>query len=451
MLPAAWAAGTTQMDIPYAGTTDPRQMLDIYWTTAANSTNRVPLIVWIHGGGWNSGNRANPPSQLTELRAHGFSVASIGYRLSGQAIWPAQWDDVRAAISHLKSNSSTYNIDPDRLVVTGASAGGSLAMMIGAISSPSDSWRVAAVISFFGMSTFAVTRFYPTAPPNGAIQGVLGCWPTTVGTPCYTTAVGGSPLEQVTANSTPLLMLHGTNDQTVPARFSELMQAAAISAGTDSTLVTVAGMGHNLRNVLNGQSPSPLGNLALMNRWIATRLDGGRCDVRAPLDTEARCALTATSTAAGACVSWCRTNTNAWANKCSWANCRGCFQCPQAPPPPCLASPSSPASLLLPPPPPPPASSPVGVGGGSGSSGDTSSDGSSASLAIVIGGAAGVLLVVASVLVYHYHRQRTQRAQSPQAGTSCFRARQDEAKEGAQMSTVSVSSTASTPSKDQNL
>ena len=119
-------------DIAYAGTDNARQKLDIYLPTKPNHDKPLPVVVWIHGGAWRGGDKASGFGQLRKFVASGdYAGISVGYRLTGEASWPAQIHDCKAAIRWIRGNAKQYNLDPDRIGVWGSSAGGHLVAMLG--------------------------------------------------------------------------------------------------------------------------------------------------------------------------------------------------------------------------------------------------------------------------------------------------------------------------------
>ena len=114
-------------DLEYARVGEKSLLLDLYLPPEGESP--WPVIVWIHGGAWRTGNRADPPALF--LVERGYAVASISYRLSREAIFPAQIHDCKAAIRWLRARAGEYDLDPARIGVWGASAGGHLAALLG--------------------------------------------------------------------------------------------------------------------------------------------------------------------------------------------------------------------------------------------------------------------------------------------------------------------------------
>ena len=119
-------------DLEYIKNGHERNKLDIYLPKNYKEQKPLPVIVWIHGGAWRAGDKANCRSRI--FIKDGFAAVSINYRLSQHAIWPAQIQDCKAAIRYLRANAKKYNLDPDRIGVWGSSAGGHLVAMLGTTS-----------------------------------------------------------------------------------------------------------------------------------------------------------------------------------------------------------------------------------------------------------------------------------------------------------------------------
>ena len=120
-----------ELDIPYADTANPRHRLDLYLPKNRKS-DKLPVIVFFHGGGWMQGDKAYGAGVLMPfLRAGQYAGVSVGYRLSGEAQWPAQIYDCKAAIRWLRENAPKYGLDAGHIGVWGSSAGGHLALLLG--------------------------------------------------------------------------------------------------------------------------------------------------------------------------------------------------------------------------------------------------------------------------------------------------------------------------------
>ncbi|MCU0648551.1 MAG: alpha/beta hydrolase [Gemmatimonadaceae bacterium] len=242
----------------------PRQRLDLYLPPTGSGP--WPVVLWIHGGGWQEGSKAlDPTDPVLRLRTRGYAVASIGYRLSGQAAFPAQIHDVKAAVRFLRQNAAGYRLNPSRMAAWGASAGGHLAALLGtsgAVSAledlsmgfPTQSSRVQAVIDWYGPTDFGrmdeqtAAIGCPLFPPNG--HGAADSPESRLlGAPVRSSATlvqFANPVAYVTADDPPFLIQHGTRDCTVPPGQSELLQAALTRVGgaERSTLDLLTGAGH---------------------------------------------------------------------------------------------------------------------------------------------------------------------------------------------------------------
>ena len=243
-------------DLPYADTKNPRQTLDLYLPKEPSAEQPLPLIVFIHGGAWRAGDKRGGIRQVDRFVETGeFAAASIGYRLSGEAQWPAQIHDCKAAIRYLKAHAKEYGIDPDRIAVFGTSAGGHLVAMLGVTGDVASlegdlglhtelSSRVKCVIDFFGPANFLTMNDSPskidhdstTSPESLLIGGPIQENPEK--------AQAASPVKYITADDASILIMHGTKDPSVPFDQSVQFHAALQKAGVDATLVPVVDAGH---------------------------------------------------------------------------------------------------------------------------------------------------------------------------------------------------------------
>ncbi len=238
-------------NLVYAKTPEQDLELDLY-LPEKRPEKPLPLIVWIHGGGWRNGSRdANPAAALV---ADGYASASISYRLSGVATFPAQIHDCKAAIRWLRAHAEKYDLDPSRIGVWGPSAGGHLVALLGtsggveelegSLGHPDQSSRVQAVADFFGPTTLtkmdaAGSRLVhddPQSPESLLIGGPIQDHPDLVRR--------ADPITYVTADDPPFLIVHGDQDPVVPYNQSELLDAALTQGGVEHTFYTVEGGGH---------------------------------------------------------------------------------------------------------------------------------------------------------------------------------------------------------------
>jgi acetyl esterase/lipase len=237
-------------DVPYVPAAGPRQRLDLYLPeTASGPATALPLVAYIHGGAWRAGSKNGCPAR--PLVHMGYAVASIEYRFSQDAPFPAQIEDCKAAIRWLRANAKQYHIDPAHIGVWGASAGGHLVALLGVTGTDrqfdvganlDQSSAVQCVVDFFGPADFL----------HGPLKGAQFDQPGNVlyqlfGGPLSTheaLAQSASPVTYVNKSDPPFLILHGDMDQTVPLQQSEELNADLQNAGVESTLQIVAGSGH---------------------------------------------------------------------------------------------------------------------------------------------------------------------------------------------------------------
>jgi acetyl esterase/lipase len=234
-----------ERDVVYGDAGNRPLKLDLVLPKQKSDSPR-PLIVFIHGGGWRSGDKAGGVSRLIPFVAGGhYAGASVGYRLSGEATWPAQIHDCKAAIRWLRANAAKYQLDPDRIGVWGSSAGGHLVNMLGTsgdvqalegeCGSPGQSSRVTCVVPFCGPANFLAPKRFEGGRSPSAVDLLLGG--SLVDKPEL--AKQASPITHVSADDPPFLIVHGTADNTVPFEQAEMLYAALKQAGVDATLVKI--------------------------------------------------------------------------------------------------------------------------------------------------------------------------------------------------------------------
>ncbi len=233
------AAPTVLKDIPYESDTNPHQTLDLYLP----DTKPAPLVLWVHGGGWKSNDKSWV--LVPYLVAKGYAVASINYRYSSEAIFPAQIQDANDALNFLLHHAEEYGLDKNRVAVAGDSAGGHLALLLGLARDEGGfgadaSVRPRAVIDFFGPTDFTVFTQPPPAGAEDVITQLLGASPHDR----PDLAKAASPVTYVTAASPPVLILHGDKDDVVPPGQSRVLADLLKKANVPAELVIVPGAGH---------------------------------------------------------------------------------------------------------------------------------------------------------------------------------------------------------------
>lgn len=242
---------TIDRDLVYREVDGISLRLDVY-RPAGKPEKPYPLVVWIHGGAWLEGSKDH--NRAAFLVEHGYVTASIQYRLSRQAIWPAQIHDCKAAIRYLRAHAEKWNFDPNKIGVFGASAGGHLAAMLGTsgdvielegdVGQDGPSSRVQAVVDFFGPTNFIEMTKADSRMDHAAAnspESLLIGGPV-LENPDKVRSV--DPITYVTPDDPPFLIVHGDQDFLVPYNQSELLHKSLVNAGGLTELITVKGGGH---------------------------------------------------------------------------------------------------------------------------------------------------------------------------------------------------------------
>jgi len=240
-----------ERDIPYAQTDNSRQRLDVYRPKQRTAT-ALPVIVFLHGGGWLQGDKADCARMISQVLSSGrFAAVAVGYRLTNEATWPAQIHDSKAGVRWVRANAEKYGFDASRIGVWGASAGGHLALLLGVTGDVPSlegsvgpyakvSSRVNAVANFLGITDLR-TLNGQTGPAGSRAEELLLGGPVREN---MEKAAAASPITYVNAKSAPILTVHGTADTTVPFDQAVKFDAALRKAGGTSYLVVVEGGGH---------------------------------------------------------------------------------------------------------------------------------------------------------------------------------------------------------------
>jgi acetyl esterase/lipase len=266
-------------DLTYSSLAGYRPLiLDLY--KPGSSRQPRPLVIYIHGGGWIGGHTRHSgafedwPGVLASLAARGYVVASVEYRLSSEAPFPAAVQDVKAAIRWLRAHANEFGIDKSRAVVWGGSAGGQLAGLVGAscgvaaLEPPGaaanqrpepgaaaakpvadartlesvESDCAQGVIAWYGVFDFSHILRDTEGQPRNPEYRYLGCAP---GSCSAATVAMASAITHVDAKDPPVLMIHGVNDRTVPVEQSRSYLAALRSKGVKAELVEIPDVEHS--------------------------------------------------------------------------------------------------------------------------------------------------------------------------------------------------------------
>ena len=241
---------TVHRDLAYVMDGHERQKLDLYIPDAAEN---LPLIIWVHGGAWKGGNKKHYVPR--EYLKAGYAGASINYRLSQHAIFPAQIEDVKAAVRWLRTNAETYRLDPNRFAAWGSSAGGHLVAMLGAAGDVTEfevgenlevSSRIQAVVDYYGPTDFlqmdahrlpdGLVHDAPDSPESKLVGGPIQEHKDRV--------AKANPITYVSKDDPPFLIIHGDQDKLVPYHQSVLLRDALDGVGAQVTFYKVEGGGH---------------------------------------------------------------------------------------------------------------------------------------------------------------------------------------------------------------
>lgn len=238
-LTGAVSAAEIQKDIPYATPGGVPQLLD---ARVPDGAGPFPAIVIVHGGGWGGGNKADPNEVgpiLDPLTNGGIAWFSVNYRLSRQAHYPACIEDVEAAVQFVKAHAKEYRIDPDKVAISGDSAGGHIVDMVAVRATPDKPERhLAAVISFYGPNDLVEDSFRRNGP-SPSLQALFGIPPTILDTPTVKLLEDASPIAFVSPDLPPFLLLHGTADQSVDYPGSIIWKEAMDALGVPCELITI--------------------------------------------------------------------------------------------------------------------------------------------------------------------------------------------------------------------
>ena len=284
---------TLERDIPYINDGDEAQKLDLYLPETPME-KPLPLIVHIHGGGWRGGSKF--PCPFSGMVRKGYAVASVEYRFSQKAIFPAQIQDCQSAIRWLRAHAKRYNFDTDHLGVVGSSAGGHLSALVGTSGgkdafapiggNEDQSDRVQAVCDIYGPADFStvvrqanddknVKNIFAFNTPSDPYSGLIGA---SLNEKAKADAV--SPLHYVSKDCPPFLILHGTHDTLVPYAQSVQFEAALKAQGVSVWLQTLPGAGHG------GPAFAKPAVLQLMQSFFDHYLKGADVEIKLVPETE---------------------------------------------------------------------------------------------------------------------------------------------------------------------
>jgi acetyl esterase/lipase len=244
-------------NIEYASVAGKSLLMDLYLPEKIDKP--VPVILYVHGGGWTGGDK-HEGFILAPMAGHGYAIASINYRFSNEAIYPAQINDCKAAVRWLRAHANFYSLDPSHVGAAGASAGGHLVALLGTTGDVKElegdegnldqSSRVQAVCDFFGPTDFCkITEEFKKSGVQSAIDADAPDSPGSrlIGAPIQEAkdkAARANPIAFVSKDSAPTLIMHGDKDNLVPLAQSEIFRDALQQAGVEVKLEVIKGAGH---------------------------------------------------------------------------------------------------------------------------------------------------------------------------------------------------------------
>lgn len=232
-LPTPGTRDTAYRNLTYASPAGKPLRLDLY---VPRHVENPPLLIWIHGGGWRYGDK-RLRFFLRDLTAEGFAVATVQYRLTWSAHWPAQRDDCLAAFEWLQRHGRTYGYDASRIGLGGDSAGGHLAALLGTLQGRP---AVDAVAAFYPVTDCVkLGAHFRSNERNLLVRLFGGSYEDTL-----QAAADASPVNHVTSSSPPFLLIHGDRDKVVPLSQSESLRDHLRKSGVPVELLVIEGGGH---------------------------------------------------------------------------------------------------------------------------------------------------------------------------------------------------------------
>jgi len=228
--------GTVGRNITYCTMDGLELKLDAYYPATANG--RWPAILYVHGGSWTGGDKRSPATQpdRAALVEAGFLVASINYRLAPEYRFPAMIEDAKCAVRYLRAHADEFNLDPERMGVFGNSSGGYIAALLG-LADESAGWDVGQYLEYSSSVGAVVDLFGPsdlTSLLENNSELVFR----------NEDLMAASPVNHVTKEAPPFLILHGDHDSVVPLEQSQVLYERLTEHGVRAELVVVRGGGH---------------------------------------------------------------------------------------------------------------------------------------------------------------------------------------------------------------
>jgi len=259
---AAVTPAAAQKDPPVPGTvtfekgieyTNPdNQRLQLNVARPKTGDGPFPCVLFIHGGGFRAGNREGYNAQIIRMADRGYVAVTVSYRLAPKYPFPATVHDTKAAVRWLRANAKKYNVDADNIGVTGGSAGGTLAQMLGVTTgvkefegdggNPEQSSAVKCVVNVYGANDF--TKSYGKSVDAHEVLPLYLGGNLEKARPAH---IRSSPLYWVTPNAVPTLCIHGTEDKYVHVEQAEMLVEKLKATGVEAELLKLEGAGHGFK------------------------------------------------------------------------------------------------------------------------------------------------------------------------------------------------------------
>lgn len=212
-----------------------------------------PALLFLHGGGWQSGDKSQLKYYGIQLARYGYLCVCSEYRLSGEATWPAQVHDAKAAIRWMRANAARLGIDPGRIAVSGNSAGGHLALMLAATPDTPGLEGTGGHPDVSSACAAAIAVYPPTSLQSDDVEGAVAA--LFGGEVSKDAADAASPVTYAHRGFPPTMLIHGNADQVVPVRSSLLMYEALSNAGAPAEMHLFQGQDHAFDNAVEFARP----------------------------------------------------------------------------------------------------------------------------------------------------------------------------------------------------
>ncbi len=266
--PSFAAGGARDSTATYATVNGQPLLLDLHLPA---KPDRAPLVVYLHGGAWMNGDRTQYPAFLVE---RGFAVASLDFRSTNEAPYPANVHDIKAGIRFLRANAARLGYSAERIALAGASSGGHLAALVGVTNGEASfegrqgdhlgtSSSVQAIVSYFGASNLTTILAQSTTAGHAVREPALRKLFGGPADPKSAIAREASPVFHVDARDPPLLLLHGDQDAQMPINQMHELEGAYAAAGLTAEMRVLHGVGHDGAPFFSGKP----------TEWVVTFLN----------------------------------------------------------------------------------------------------------------------------------------------------------------------------------